>query len=42
MSWVDPERCGKDAEEVVNTLNARADSELIGIGTRALRLYRLR
>ena len=39
---VHPERFGKDAEEVINTLNARSDLELIGIGTRGLRLYRLR
>ncbi|MBW8712857.1 MAG: hypothetical protein JF632_02090, partial [Acidobacteria bacterium] len=39
---VHPERFGKDAEEVINTLNARSDFELIGIGTRGLRLYRLR
>lgn len=39
---VHPERFGKDAEEVINTLSARSDFELIGIGTRGLRLYRLR
>jgi hypothetical protein len=39
---VHPERFGKDAEDVIKTLNARSDFELIGIGTRGLRLYRLR
>jgi len=39
---VHPERFGNEAEDVIRALNARADFELMGVGTRGLRLYRLR
>ena len=39
---VHPERFGDEADEVIRTLTGRTDLDLIGIGTRGLRLYRLR
>ena len=39
---VHPERFGNEAEDVIRMLNARSDFELMGVGTRGLRLYRLR
>ena len=36
------ERFGNEAEDVIRTLNARSDFELMGVGARGLRLYRLR
>jgi hypothetical protein len=39
---VHPERFGNEADDVIRTLNTRADFELMGVGTRGLRLYRLR
>jgi hypothetical protein len=39
---VHPERFGHEAEGVIQTLNERNDFELMGVGSRGLRLYRLR
>jgi len=39
---VHPERFGNDADDVIRTLNARPDFELMGVGPHGLRLYRLR
>ena len=39
---VHPERFGNEADAVIRTLNGRSDFELIGVGTRGLRLYRIR
>jgi hypothetical protein len=39
---VHPDRFGAEAEDVIRTINSRADFELMGVGTRGLRLYRLR
>ena len=39
---VHPERFGNEADDVIRTLNARPDFELMGVGARGLRLYRLR
>jgi hypothetical protein len=39
---VHPERFGNEADDVIRTLNGRSDFELMGVGTRGLRLYRLR
>jgi hypothetical protein len=39
---VHPERFGNEADEVIRTLNGRSDFELMGVGTRGLRLYRIR
>jgi hypothetical protein len=39
---VHPDRFGNEADDVIRTLNARSDFELLGVGTRGLRLYRLR
>ena len=39
---VHPQRFGHEAEDVIRTLNGRSDFELMGVGTRGLRLYRLR
>ncbi len=39
---VHPERFGNEADDVIRTLNGRSDFELVGVGTRGLRLYRLR
>jgi hypothetical protein len=39
---VHPARFGHEADDVVRTLNGRSDFELMGVGTRGLRLYRLR
>jgi len=39
---VHPARFGNEAEDVIRTLNGRSDFELMGVGTRGLRLYRLR
>lgn len=39
---VHPERFGNEADDVIRTLNGRSDLALMGVGTRGLRLYRLR
>jgi hypothetical protein len=39
---VHPARFGNEAEEMIRMLNGRTDLELMGVGTRGLRLYRLR
>ena len=39
---VHPERFGNEGDDVIRTLNARPDFELMAIGARGLRLYRLR
>jgi len=36
------DRFGNEAEDVIKTLNARTDFELMGVGERGLRLYRVR
>jgi hypothetical protein len=38
---VHPQRFGNEADDVIRTLNGRSDFELMGVGTRGLRLYRL-
>lgn len=38
---VHPDRFGREASEVVSALEKRADFELMGVGPRGLRLYRL-
>ena len=39
---VHPARFGNEAEDVIRTLHGRSDLELMGVGARGLRLYRLR
>ena len=39
---VHPERFGRDADDVIKQMETRPDFELMGIGARGLRLYRLR
>jgi len=39
---VHPERFGNEAEDMIRTLSGRPDFELMGVGSRGLRLYRLR